>query len=741
MAQKILISDNNLSRRADEIVSELRERYPDGKISGLNARYKTLSNKVGELWQQIGYASRDDFFAAYGFEFVRASNQTGGRPISVDGEKVIAELMARYEDVPKPKSLGILIYENPDLKGKLKTLQNKSNEIFGKTLAKELKERGILSNESASVEVSEGDIKAMLDCLAAKYADAAIKPSNITELKADNPEFKNAIVAFNGRCKMMFGVAPKAKFVELGIYPKPKSAVVDASVEEIEKAIDELGEILCDTPAYDKPRNITDLIKAYPEQGKLIKAGKNKAIVDKASLQLLGILAPTKALLKKQGVRSVPSDELLPLFVEVADKLYIEPGDDATDCLPPTVIGIDVKEGVELRTALIAIKDSPAGNANVGDKFKAKVVAQATPWGDQYHCIQVDGYPRTEVKPVDVGSAYDDAVSESASKLANFTGAAVVSKFEHEGTFIAQLEFIYLAALRSNTMIYLLRTRGIVTDADLVGGMGWRFRLRKIKRGDASTREVAKSSSRTPATSVAAELHLAGTALHIEINVSQKKPGPCAEKFEAKPESSRVVIPLSNERKDERISYGLSAKADAKDETDRATLHKPADDSTLRYLKALGELLEREMKVRSVDLADAAGVSKAAVAKALPKLISSGFVAKDIDGYLILTEDGCNEIGIQHVAEKQDDARYAFETDAALTESQRKYLQVIADINERVGQVNSTDIAKELGCSKASVSKAISRLESLGYVERNGRLLNLTERAIGEDSAAQADEC
>lgn len=484
MANKIEIYDVKLSRRVDDIVSQLREAYPDGKVSGLNARHKTLSNKVGEIWQIIGYETRDDFFAAYGFEFVRtASGGGGGRPVSVDGEELLAEIASRYEDMPKPKTLGNLIFENPDLKSQLKTLSNKANEVFGRSLAKELSSRGLLSGGSSTDDVSDEDIQAMLDSLSKKYAGASMKPSSISELKADNPEYKAAITAFSGRGKMIYGITPKNKLIELGIYPMPKGAVIDADTAEIENAIDELGEILCDLPAEAKPGSITDLVKAYPKQGEFIKAGKKKGLTDKGPLQEIGILAPTKALLKKQGVRKIPSEELLPLFISAVDEACIMPGDEAAGYLPFSVVGIDAENKVELRTTVVSVKGTPAKKMAMGKKYSAEVIVKSTDWGQEYSTVQISCKPPAIINGVYFGDIFAGGVQGNPSELAEFEGATVVSVSEFNGAFIAQLELNYLAELRSDTMIYVLRQMGIVSDSDVLGGMGWRFRMRKAAKG------------------------------------------------------------------------------------------------------------------------------------------------------------------------------------------------------------------------------------------------------------------
>lgn len=343
MAGKIEIHDAKLSKRVDKIVSQLREAYPDGKVFSLNDRHKSLCNNVGEIWPLIGYESREDFFNAYGFKSERVSR--GGRPgrlATFDAEKLFEELSSRYKDAVPPRALNELVSENPDLKGPLKTFGNLSVGLYGKTAAKVLKERGLLRTGKATDDVTDGDIRAMLDVLAAKYAGAASKPSSVTGLKAENPEYEDAITAFSSRGEKMYGITPKKKLIELGIFADQKAAVaVVVDAEEIENAIDELGEIFCALPSEEKPRTITDLSRPYPKQWALVKAGKTKGLADPDLMQELGILACTKTLLKKKGVRMVPYEELLPLVRDALGDVYIEPGDGRAKCLPPYIAGID----------------------------------------------------------------------------------------------------------------------------------------------------------------------------------------------------------------------------------------------------------------------------------------------------------------------------------------------------------------------------------------------------------------
>ena len=335
MAGKIEIHDKELSECVDDIVSQLREAYPDGIVFGLNVRHKALYKKMNEALPLIGYESREDFLNAYGFTY-RTSRRR---------------------------------------------------------------------------------------------------------------------------------------------YP----ATVDA--EEIENAIDEMGEIFCALPSEEKPRTITDLVRACPEQGAFVRAGKTKGLTDPDLLQELGILACTKTLLKKKGVRMVPYEELLPLVRDALGDIYIEPGDGQAKCLPPYIAGIDVKNEVELRCATVAVADYFVHTLTVGETYPTKVFFEEDYWGGTMLKIQIGDTSSMQVSHMWSGGMFDNLVEDSESKLAGFNEAVVATVSGYKGDCIAQIELKYLAALRRDTIIYALRQMGYVTEADVVGNMGWRFRLRKAARG------------------------------------------------------------------------------------------------------------------------------------------------------------------------------------------------------------------------------------------------------------------
>lgn len=66
-----------------------------------------------------------------------------------------------------------------------------------------------------------------------------------------------------------------------------------------------------------------------------------------------------------------------------------------------------------------------------------------------------------------------------------------------------------------------------------------------------------------------------------------------------------------------------------------------------------------------------------------------------------------------------------------IQESMENYLETILILNQRTGFVRSVDIATELGFSKPSISNAIKRLRTDGYVqvEDKGRIV-LTDKGM-----------
>ena len=455
MAEKIEIEDPILCSLIDDAMADLRKAYPDGKVSGLDKHHKHLGARLSRFYRRAGYASREDFINAYGFETTLALGSTGGRPVSRNSEDLIAEIALRSQGRNKFCSIKELSDEYPDLKGAIKTLSNKSKEIFGRSLAQELTARGLVEGRiPRSESISDEGIEQMLSALVLKYSKANAKPSTLSKLKADNPDYAKELCAFEGRCKKIYGATPKAKLIECGIFASRRLApTVDAG--EVEKAIDELGVILCDLPMGKKPSSVAELAKAYPELGKTIETGLKVKLTNKQCLQEIGILATPFATVKKKGVRGVSADELLSLFRKAFGDVVVGPESEDAGLLPPFIVGIDTRIGGELRCSVTAARGIKAREASVGQVLPTGVVpngfhAGKTPRGD--------------------------------SPLAGLVGACAAMVNEFDGECVAHLETRSFCPLRSNTLIWYLRQKGIVTEADIRGGMGWRFRLRMAAR-------------------------------------------------------------------------------------------------------------------------------------------------------------------------------------------------------------------------------------------------------------------
>ena len=129
--------------RIDYILDTLRADYPDGEITDvLEKKHKSIYKSVLGLSVWLGYNSAADMLNAYGFTGVRLSNRAGR--MEVDHVKVLNTLQSRYENAPKPSSVAKIYADNPDLKGSLKTLSNRSGELFGMSLARYLRQTGLI---------------------------------------------------------------------------------------------------------------------------------------------------------------------------------------------------------------------------------------------------------------------------------------------------------------------------------------------------------------------------------------------------------------------------------------------------------------------------------------------------------------------------------------------------------------------------------------------------------------------
>lgn len=138
--------------KVESMLKRLNEYYPDHVIRrGIQNDHKKLSQSISGLYQWLGYADSQELLKAYGFEV--AYENHGGRPTE-DRQWVIDFLKEKYSDAPKPTELKDLIADNPEISGKLKTLNNESKKLFGMTFLQYLREQGILSSEKPEAKNS-----------------------------------------------------------------------------------------------------------------------------------------------------------------------------------------------------------------------------------------------------------------------------------------------------------------------------------------------------------------------------------------------------------------------------------------------------------------------------------------------------------------------------------------------------------------------------------------------------------
>jgi hypothetical protein len=139
----------NIKKRMNILFEKLNGAYPDKVIRGLQKDHKKWAEAVTELYRILGYEDNKSFLEAYGYKYERNAS---GRA-SNDHAAIIEELKQRYPEKAEFHKMNELVAANPDLKGKIKSLSNKANELFGMTLADYFKsiEFDILATEFQGV--------------------------------------------------------------------------------------------------------------------------------------------------------------------------------------------------------------------------------------------------------------------------------------------------------------------------------------------------------------------------------------------------------------------------------------------------------------------------------------------------------------------------------------------------------------------------------------------------------------
>ncbi|WP_293813851.1 hypothetical protein [uncultured Parolsenella sp.] len=461
MADRIIVTDAKAAELEQRCIRELDQYYPEHVIEhAIDSEHKKLSERLAKARKLIGYASRTEMLEAWGFE-VRTNM---GRPRTFDPVALMEELARRYENRQKPGTVSELIGENPDLEKALSNAKFNSRKLYGAPFTEALRERGLLASAEKSAEKrkerNEAKIQECLDDLVSRYAhlDPTDRPSTVAALKKLHPNYASLLAGVGKERLALLGI--------IGERNKPKVE----SDGDLKAAIVRAGRELCDVLPSDKPRALADLTSRYPSFGPQVKEAVRLKLTSKEFLYEAGILNPPQKFIAEHGIRAISPDELAPAVCRQLGSTTIMPGDVNAADLPPYVLGLDLREGLELRSALV-VRRVGQQDLHVGDELDAvaaQFYASFFMYGTDMPSEDYDPYPYGLFAP---------AGDHPDSPLSELVGAKVVGVFEHAGERMAQLELRYLANLNGANLLALLRNRGAITASDFNGTMGWRYRL------------------------------------------------------------------------------------------------------------------------------------------------------------------------------------------------------------------------------------------------------------------------
>ena len=179
-----------IKSKVESMLRRLDEYYPNHVIEeSLQYAHRSLGKDASGLYQWLGYDNMQSMLEAYGYVY-RAK---AGRRAN-DYDAVIQELLEKYKDKPKPKSLGELVFENPEYKSALKTISNFAQERYGKTAAKYFKEIGLIQESSSASNRQQKPKKPMIEDEARNHLERLYKGLDTDEYGT----FEEALEALEG---------------------------------------------------------------------------------------------------------------------------------------------------------------------------------------------------------------------------------------------------------------------------------------------------------------------------------------------------------------------------------------------------------------------------------------------------------------------------------------------------------------------------------------------------------------
>lgn len=428
----IEITDPTLQERVDRAIADLKAHYPNKQIRLLDTVDKQLGKRLSSLCRKIGYASRADFCVAYGFEVI--TTRSGGRPTTVDPEVLIAELESRYRDKPNPSTLKQISEENPDLKGKIKTVTNTAAKHFGKAFSKVLLERGLIvptpktrpQKAPTKKEFTREDIDAAVkEYRKVVYAlPCEERPSKQTDIKALAPELAPAIIF-----GMRKDLALKEELRITGVFYSSPTFFWNNGVRKF--AFAEIN------PLVAKLLGTDVLAPGDPESNHLPRYVAGIDLIHTMELREITVCCKTNA-------RYEPGQQVD----------FTEDIEDVIDWRRKTVHQINLK--------------------------LPHIYHSHMSWGGDKSKGVINDLPN----PLD--SIDKDFNDIEESPLYSHISATVKSCVESGCQYYTTVLLRFLMPLKNETIVSLLRGMGIVTDADIQGDLVWRHRLKQAAENASS---------------------------------------------------------------------------------------------------------------------------------------------------------------------------------------------------------------------------------------------------------------
>ena len=405
----IAVLDPKVEQKLQRCLAQLEEFYPDKIVSRLDAEHKKLGEKLSLLYKEIGYQSRIDLLSAYGFAVLTPK---GGRPTTTNPTEVLVELHKRYEGKELPSTTNMLAEQNPDLASQIKTLQNKSKELFGDTFKNILLKEGLLQGRVKQHERADGDRMAkqtdkdldlLVEFLVSRHSASpnSEKPKSVVELKKLHPD-KEPALTFGQR---EWGKSHNETFVEM------------------------------------------------LRSKRVLKASKRSEASERRAQRSL-------------YVRNASVD----------CPTLLTPDCKSVSLLPERIAGIDFAHGAELRVSTFCGIATRKKNLEAGNSMQYEAGDSLLEFKDaEGRVIFSRSYPDEDKQFLELVNCPASARSASPlAKYEGATIVSNVARSSRKR--FMQVRVAYLHELTTQTLINLMWKGGLIGDDDLVGSDAWRNR-------------------------------------------------------------------------------------------------------------------------------------------------------------------------------------------------------------------------------------------------------------------------